>query len=64
MVYNMPLLRPWLNWIEQQISNLWVAGSSPAGRAIRFRLRYSETGPAWRDGVLEKRMSRCNERSE
>ena len=27
-------LRPWLNWIEQQISNLWVAGSSPAGRAI------------------------------
>ena len=27
------LLRPWLNWIEQQISNLWVAGSSPAGRA-------------------------------
>ena len=27
-------MRPWLNWIEQQISNLWVAGSSPAGRAI------------------------------
>ncbi len=26
-------MRPWLNWIEQQISNLWVAGSSPAGRA-------------------------------
>ena len=32
-------LRPWLNWIEQQISNLWVAGSSPAGRAINLKYR-------------------------
>ena len=31
------MLRPWLNWIEQQISNLWVAGSSPAGRAINLK---------------------------
>ena len=30
-------MRPWLNWIEQQISNLWVAGSSPAGRAIKIK---------------------------
>ena len=30
-------VRPWLNWIEQQISNLWVAGSSPAGRAINSK---------------------------
>ena len=30
-------MRPWLNWIEQQISNLWVAGSSPAGRATKFK---------------------------
>ena len=30
-------MRPWLNWIEQQISNLWVAGSSPAGRAINLK---------------------------
>ena len=30
-------MRPWLNWIEQQISNLWVAGSSPAGRAINIK---------------------------
>ena len=30
-------MRPWLNWIEQQISNLWVAGSSPAGRAKIYR---------------------------
>ena len=29
--------RPWLNWIEQQISNLWVAGSSPAGRARNIK---------------------------
>ena len=33
-------------------------------RNFRFRLRYSETGPAWRDGVLEKRMSRCNDLAE
>ena len=33
MIYNRRRMRPWLNWIEQQISNLWVAGSSPAGRA-------------------------------
>ena len=31
--YKISATRPWLNWIEQQISNLWVAGSSPAGRA-------------------------------
>ncbi len=30
-------MRPWLNWIEQQISNLWVAGSSPAGRATKLK---------------------------
>ena len=30
-------MRPWLNWIEQQISNLWVAGSSPAGRATKIK---------------------------
>ena len=30
-------MRPWLNWREQQISNLWVAGSSPAGRAIKIK---------------------------
>lgn len=33
--------RPWLNWIEQQISNLWVAGSSPAGRARNKSPEYS-----------------------
>lgn len=31
-------MRPWLNWIEQQISNLWVAGSSPAGRTSLIHL--------------------------
>ena len=30
-------MRPWLNWIEQQSSNLWVAGSSPAGRATKIK---------------------------
>ena len=28
---------PWLNWIEHQISNLRVAGSSPAGHTIRVK---------------------------
>lgn len=27
-------MRPWLNWIEYQTTNLGVAGSTPAGRAI------------------------------
>ena len=26
-----PVMRPWLNWIEQQISNLWVVGLNPTG---------------------------------
>ena len=34
-------MRPWLNWIEQQISNLWVAGSSPAGRATNSDRQYA-----------------------
>ena len=34
---RMHATRPWLNWIEQQISNLWVAGSSPAGRATNSK---------------------------
>lgn len=38
--------------------------SIPIGTAIRFRLRYSEIAHASEGGVLEKRMSRCNERSE
>ena len=28
-------MRPWLNWIEHQISNLRVASSNLAGRTIR-----------------------------
>ena len=39
-------------------------GSIPIGTAIRFRLRYSEIALASEDVELEKRMSRCNERSE
>ena len=30
------LYAPVAQWIMQQISNLWIAGSSPAGRASFF----------------------------
>ena len=41
-----------------------VNESGPKKLPIRFRLRYSEIAPASEDVELEKRMSRCNERSE
>jgi hypothetical protein len=28
-------MRPWLNWIEHQISALRVEGSNPSGRTIK-----------------------------
>jgi hypothetical protein len=30
-------MRPWLNWIEHQLAELKVTGSSPVGRTIKKR---------------------------
>ena len=66
--YNIRLLASLAQLVEHLICNQRVVGSSPTTGTIRFRLRYSETGPAKQgageDIELEKRMSRCNERSE